>query len=390
MQWVRQNAAAFNGDPTRLTIFGESAGAGSISVHLVAPRSEGHFDRAIIESSAPNAPWVAMPLVVAEQRFATLASAAGCSSAGAGPAVVACLRAKNSTELYHHKPSGPWLDEWAPVIDGVEVTGQPALLTEQGKVHDVPVMLGTNLDEGTLFVPTKSNASDQDFAYWINKTFSSHDAALLTSVYSPSKYNATKDASRAFWALAAILGDGLMTCPARRSAHLLAHTPGRKSNTFRYFFQHELSLLKTIEDVGKSHAYGVCHGSELALVFHLDALLGLDAERSMSKQVVKWWETFAATGMPGATAAEWPPSGMLLTRSPHLFVFLSSKLFFFFLFFFSPDVCISDAGWHTSKVQLHLQTVPWSGTLQKMGYLTSQSTLLSFPFCWNLECVGGF
>ena len=57
--------------------------------------------------------------------------------------------------------------------------------------------------------------------------------------------------------------------------------------------------------VGKTHAYGVCHGSELPLVFHIDAILGLDAEKELSKQVVKWWETFAATGMPGATVAEW-------------------------------------------------------------------------------------
>lgn len=219
------------------------------------------------------------------------------------------MRAKNGTELYKHKPSGPWLDEWAPVIDGVEVVAEPALLAAQGKVYDVPVMLGTNRDEGTLFVPVKADATDANFTYWINRTFNARDAALLNTVYNPSKYNATKDASAAFWALAAILGDGLMTCPARRSAHILGQDPNRTSGTFRYFFQHELSLLKTIEAVGKTHAYGVCHGSELALVFHIDAILGLDAEKEMSKQVVKWWETFAATGMPGITAAEWPPTG---------------------------------------------------------------------------------
>ena len=135
----------------------------------------------------------------------------------------------------------------APVIDGVEVVAEPALLAAQGKVYDVPVMLGTNRDEGTLFVPVKADATDANFTYWINRTFNARDAALLNTVYNPSKYNATKDASAAFWALAAILGDGLMTCPARRSAHILGQDPNRTSGTFRYFFQHELSLLKTIE-----------------------------------------------------------------------------------------------------------------------------------------------
>jgi carboxylesterase type B len=58
MQWLQKNAAAFGGDPTRVTIFGESAGAGSVSNHLLSPRSKGLFHRAIAESG-PIAQWTA-------------------------------------------------------------------------------------------------------------------------------------------------------------------------------------------------------------------------------------------------------------------------------------------------------------------------------------------
>ena len=109
---------ALHGDPNLLCIYGESAGAGSVSTHLVAPRSGGFFTRAIMESG-PIAPWVGESLYKAEARFATLAAKVGCSNssgssasrgpsgqggAGQGVDVVACLRSKNSTELQSHKP----------------------------------------------------------------------------------------------------------------------------------------------------------------------------------------------------------------------------------------------------------------------------------------------
>ena len=68
LQWIQRNGAAFGGDIHRVTIFGESAGAGSVSNHLVSPRSQGLFHRAIAESG-PFAQWTAQTMAIAVLKF---------------------------------------------------------------------------------------------------------------------------------------------------------------------------------------------------------------------------------------------------------------------------------------------------------------------------------
>jgi carboxylesterase type B len=115
MAWVRDNAAAFHGDPNRVMIFGESAGAGSVSNHLVAPRSGGLFNAAIMESGPIAALWVAQSLTVAEHQFATLVASTGCGGGSGSP--VPCLRALNATVLEKHRPQCPGsLLDWAPTV----------------------------------------------------------------------------------------------------------------------------------------------------------------------------------------------------------------------------------------------------------------------------------
>jgi len=83
--------AAFWGNPDLLTIYGESAGAGSVSNHLVAPRSAGLFDRAIAESG-PFSAWIAKPLAIAENDFDKVLSETGCGGQGKSPGPVSCPR----------------------------------------------------------------------------------------------------------------------------------------------------------------------------------------------------------------------------------------------------------------------------------------------------------
>lgn len=305
MQWARTNAAAFHGDPTRITIFGESAGAGSVSNHLVAPRSGGLFQGAIMESGPVAAQWVAQPMEVAQHHFQSLVSTFNCS----GPNPAACLRAVNATLLEMHKPSchGSLLD-WAPTVDGVELSDFPRALLSKGLAHDVPVILGTNRDEGTLFVNMAPTANASTYAATVANEFGPGLAPSIMGQYPVSRYSKTKDATAAWWALVDVWSDVSMTCAAHLSAQELATTPGRKSGVFMYAFQHEMEILQTLDWVQSKHAYGCCHASELPLVFNIDALLVSEAERNMSRQVVNFWETFAATGSPGGAWQGWTAS----------------------------------------------------------------------------------
>ena len=81
LQWVHDNIKAFGGDPSRVMLFGESAGAGSTSLHLLTPRSAGLFHAAAMESG-PIAPWVAAPLSVAQQLFDVLVANTSCAGSG--------------------------------------------------------------------------------------------------------------------------------------------------------------------------------------------------------------------------------------------------------------------------------------------------------------------
>jgi carboxylesterase type B len=114
MRWVQANAALLNADPNRVMIFGESAGAGSVSNHLVREESWPYFRRAAMESG-PFADWSAQPLSWAAARTEQIARNVGCDPNATKPEFLKCMRAVNSTALQegiHDLPYSNTLCEW--------------------------------------------------------------------------------------------------------------------------------------------------------------------------------------------------------------------------------------------------------------------------------------
>ena len=157
LRWVRDNIASFGGDPGNVTIFGESAGGGSVAALLCAPEADGLYQRAIIQSGAPG--FTALP---EPGRFANdLLAVMGAPDGG-----IEALRAASADELVKAQASVGLLERLGrdaerpldgtgdgphPIVDGVVVTDTFVNTLRAKGDKNVPMIIGTNDDEGTLF-----------------------------------------------------------------------------------------------------------------------------------------------------------------------------------------------------------------------------------------------
>lgn len=301
LRFVQKEIAAFGGNPSRVTIFGESAGGASVSNHLVAPKSLGLFSGAIIESGSFS-DWTAQPYEISRTRLPQVAANVNCPTSG--DKMLACLRAVNETEMLaadKHLTSA--FLEWSPVIDGVEVIDDPRALLAAGKVAPVPVMMGFNQDEGTLFnsAPTDLNASQYISA--ISDIIGPALAPTVAAEYPISGYESP------WWAICAQLRDSQMLCPATQSAAKLANparTGGAKP-AFVYYYNYVLSLIDVVDIFRNLRCF---HGSELVSVFDFTVALIGEGEQETAASVVDYWTNFAANGDPnGPGLPTWPAYG---------------------------------------------------------------------------------
>ncbi len=168
LRWVKRNIAAFGGDPDRVTLAGQSAGATDLAGHQISPMSAGLFHRAIYQSS----PWSEFaPLPTALAAGEAFARAAGCS-ADASAAASACLRALPASKILALQggtsANGPFVV--GPMVDGVVVPMTPLAAWRTGRFHRMPIMGGATRDEASFgvgitqyFAPGRAAMPLQDY-----------------------------------------------------------------------------------------------------------------------------------------------------------------------------------------------------------------------------------
>ena len=294
LQWVRANARSFGGRADKVTIFGESAGGGSVATHLTARHSAGLFSAAIMQSGGL---WL-RPFDGAAQQSRAFATAAGCANAS-----LACLRAADALDLLHLQldhatPAGPCADghEFAPGAAG----SQWGLLSS-GAFAAVPVLAGTNLNESALFdcPPIGSTPSDLDEAGFRSRTAAElgvpASGAAMDRVL--AQYNATGYGGSWRRAYTDLETDAHFYCDTRHVLNGVAHA---SAPTFEYRLQRTPSWL------GLDPCMGVPHASDLFFLFgNFDKLLTPE-EVALGRRMRQHWAAFAHTHAP---AAGWPAYG---------------------------------------------------------------------------------
>jgi para-nitrobenzyl esterase len=299
LRWVRDHIADFGGDPRKVTIAGESAGGMSVCDHLVAPGSAGLFRAAIIQSAPCQAQ---ADLATARGHSVNYAASVGCRN----PVTTAkCLRALPASAL----DRAPWYvfigDSDAlsgPVTGTAGLPDGPVAAFADGRAARVPVLIGVNHDEFTMFAALRylklgRGVRSAEYPRLLTDIFGA-DGAPVVAHYPPDHYGG--DASLAY---SAAVTDGVFSCAADRLADSLSQ--GAPVYTYEFDDPHAPApnpLRQAPFPLGASHAL------ELRYLFNVGGAVPLDPEqRMLSDQMISYWSHFVATGAPKATGQpRWP------------------------------------------------------------------------------------
>nr|AAK09373.1 acetylcholinesterase precursor [Schizaphis graminum] len=309
LQWVHENIKLFGGNPNNVTLFGESAGAVSVSLHLLSPLSRNLFNQAIMESGSSTAPWAILSREESFNRGLKLAKAMGCpDDRNTIHKTVECLRKANSSVMVEKE----WdhvaicFFPFVPVVDGAFLDDHPQKSLSTNNFKKTNILMGSNSEEGyysifyylTELFKKEENVmvSRENFIKAIGQLNPNADAAVKSAIeFEYTDWFSPNDPEKNRNALDKMVGDYQFTCNVNEFAHKYALTG---NNVYMYYFKH-----RSLNNPWPKWT-GVMHGDEISYVFGdpLNPNKRYEIEEiELSKKMMRYWTNFAKTGNPSKT-----------------------------------------------------------------------------------------
>ena len=305
IKWVHDNIQSFGGDKDRITLFGESTGAASVSYHLISPMSRDLFKYGILMSGSVPAEWSFVSPSEATWFGYALAKLCGCSTSTPEGAVDCLMKAdpkeivKQQNSFFSMNPLLPYF--LVPTIDGKFLANHPLYDLENGDFKQTCILTGATSNEGTLAlafyllsekrmqngteIPMSSAGQfADDVKVALNSSIDSvvnHLVKVYGSPNSSAAYTST---------LEQMIGDRAVKCPVERLAKEFYH---RNLPVYYYEYGHRTSVNPWADWMGVMHGYEIDHVFGLPLA---QSSIYTEQEKKFSREVIKYWTNFAKYG----------------------------------------------------------------------------------------------